>query len=209
MSRILRFHALYRLLILGAVVIGSVGLSQVYTSDDSDTIAAGISLHITSSVLFLVIILYLACQTVILSKTGTRSASHSRSQTGFGARYGTQILMGISILLFIRELYDTATAQDRSRANNEHLWYPLLALPEILAVLLFAIPGLIPVRFQRSGPIFQEEQEKSSEKSPVDAVQSAPACVESQVCLGGISDSPPQLPADLVTSKSDPGLSIM
>lgn len=113
--------------------------------------------------------------------------------------------MGISILLFVREVYDAATAGDRSRANNEHLWYPLLALPEVLVVLLFAIPGLVPARIQCSEFIVQEEQEKS----PLETVQSAPACIESQVRLGGISDSPPQLPSDLVTSKSDPGLSLM
>ncbi|KAG6892488.1 hypothetical protein C0992_000328, partial [Termitomyces sp. T32_za158] len=57
----------------------------------------------------------------------------------------------------------------------------------------------------RSEPVFQEEQEKS----PLDTIQSTPACVESQVRLGGISDSPPQLPSDLVISKSDPGLNLM
>lgn len=30
--------------------------------------------------------------------------------------------------------------------NDAHLWYPLSALPELLAVLLFATPGLVPSR---------------------------------------------------------------
>lgn len=110
--------------------------------------------------------------------------------------------MGISALLLIREAYDLATARDRFRANNEHLWYPLLALPEILTVLLFATPGLVPSRVQRPEIVIQEEQEKCA----LETVQSAPACVESQVRSGGISDLPPQLPSDLVVSKSDPGL---
>ncbi|KAG6861025.1 hypothetical protein C0995_004878 [Termitomyces sp. Mi166 len=203
MSRILRFHAFYRLLILSAIVIGSVGLSQVYTSDDPDNISAANSLHITSAVLFLVLILYLACQTAILSRAEAHGLGYSGAQTNFGGRHRTSILMGISILLLIREVYDAATARDRSRANNEHLWYPLLVLPEILAVLLFAIPGLVPVRIQRS-EVVTEEQEKDS---PLEPTQSAPGRVESQVRLDGISDSPPQLPSDLVvTSKSEPGL---
>ncbi|KAG5351846.1 hypothetical protein C0989_004736 [Termitomyces sp. Mn162] len=202
MSRILRFHALYRLVTLSAIVIGSVGLSQVYTSDDSNNISAGNSLYITSAVLFLVLIVYLACQTVMLSRAEARSVDYSGAPTKFITRHGTYILMGISTLLFIREAYDLATARDRFRANNEHLWYPLLALPEILAVLLFAIPGLVPARVQRCETVTQVEQEKPQ----LALIQSAPACVECQVSSNGISDSPPQLPSDLVTSKSDPGL---
>ena len=30
--------------------------------------------------------------------------------------------------------------------NNAHLWYPLSALTELLAVLIFAVPGLVPSR---------------------------------------------------------------
>lgn len=30
--------------------------------------------------------------------------------------------------------------------NEEKLWYPLVALPEVLAVILFAVPGFVPAR---------------------------------------------------------------
>jgi hypothetical protein len=36
----------------------------------------------------------------------------------------------------------TNTAQ----LDNEHLWYPLIALPEILVVILYVTPGLVPRR---------------------------------------------------------------
>lgn len=35
---------------------------------------------------------------------------------------------------------------DLSKQNNEHFWYPLVALPELLAALLYTIPDLLPTR---------------------------------------------------------------
>lgn len=48
----------------------------------------------------------------------------------------------IAILLLVREIYLTATLN--TTRQNEASWYPLAALPELLAVLLFAVPGLVP-----------------------------------------------------------------
>jgi len=45
--------------------------------------------------------------------------------------------------LLIREIYLTATLGSISR-QKEASWYPLSALPELLAVCLFAFPGLVP-----------------------------------------------------------------
>ncbi|KAG6918310.1 hypothetical protein DXG01_015402 [Tephrocybe rancida] len=151
----------YRLLLLLAIVLGSVGISQVYSSDDADIISSGNSIQLASTVIFLVLILYLGYQTVMLFRTERRGTGYKVAQTNFGARYGSYILMAISLLLLIREAYATATARDRSRANNEHLWYPLLALPELLIVMLFAIPGLVPGRAEmllRSEPIVLVEK---------------------------------------------------
>lgn len=39
-----------------------------------------------------------------------------------------------------------ATVNDFQKANNECFWYPLVAMPEVLAVALFSIPGLVPGR---------------------------------------------------------------
>lgn len=47
----------------------------------------------------------------------------------------------IVILLLIREIYLTATI---NKIQSEGSWYPLAALPELLAVFLFAVPNLVP-----------------------------------------------------------------
>ena len=47
----------------------------------------------------------------------------------------------IVILLLIREVYLVATI---NKVPSEASWYPLAALPELLAVFLFAVPNLIP-----------------------------------------------------------------
>lgn len=47
------------------------------------------------------------------------------------------------LLLLVREIYLTATIGNISH-QNEASWYPLSALPELLAVCLFAFPGLVP-----------------------------------------------------------------
>lgn len=38
------------------------------------------------------------------------------------------------------------TQAKQTAQNNEHLWYPLAALAELLAVLLFLTPALVPLR---------------------------------------------------------------
>lgn len=56
------------------------------------------------------------------------------------------ILLLVSLLLLVREAFVTATINNGLKQNSEHLWYPLIALPEILAVILYATPGLVPQR---------------------------------------------------------------
>lgn len=61
-----------------------------------------------------------------------------------GARYGTYILLMISLLLLVREAFATATVKNNAKQSNEHFWYPFLAVPEFLAIMLFTAPGLVP-----------------------------------------------------------------
>ncbi|KAG6892681.1 hypothetical protein C0993_003253, partial [Termitomyces sp. T159_Od127] len=63
---------------------------------------------------------------------------------GTFGRYQPYILLLISLLLLVREGFAMATVNDFQKANNERFWYPLVATPEILAVALFSIPGLVP-----------------------------------------------------------------
>ena len=64
----------------------------------------------------------------------------------FGRRYGIYILVFIAILLMIREVFTTATLGSPATFNNEDFWYPLVALPEALAVLCYSTPDLVPPR---------------------------------------------------------------
>jgi hypothetical protein len=43
----------------------------------------------------------------------------------------------------VREAFLSATTDNHSRQNEEALWYPLVALPEIFAVCIIAIPSLM------------------------------------------------------------------
>ena len=59
-------------------------------------------------------------------------------------KYGNYILLVISLLLIVRETFATATVNNSAKQSNEHFWYPFLAVPEFLVVILFSTPGLVP-----------------------------------------------------------------
>ena len=59
-------------------------------------------------------------------------------------RYGNYILLVISLLLVIRESFATATVSNSAKQDNEHFWYPFLAVTEFVVVILFSTPGLVP-----------------------------------------------------------------
>jgi hypothetical protein len=66
------------------------------------------------------------------------------SGQGFGTTHGPMILLLISGFLTLRELYLLGTVNNASKQRDEKLFYILEAAPELLAILLFTIPGLIP-----------------------------------------------------------------
>jgi hypothetical protein len=51
--------------------------------------------------------------------------------------------------LLIREIFTVATLGNPKVSENEHFFYPLLAVPEIVVVLFFMTPGLVPSKEQR------------------------------------------------------------
>jgi hypothetical protein len=71
-------------------------------------------------------------------------ADPGRREGPFGARHGILVLAPIMLLLLVREAFAAGTVHNPAQADKEALWYPLSALPELLAVLLFATPGLVP-----------------------------------------------------------------
>ena len=63
-----------------------------------------------------------------------------------GIRYGNLIFVIISFLLIIREVFSVATVKNAAKQDNEHFWYSLISLPEILIVIFYITPGLVPRR---------------------------------------------------------------
>ncbi|KAF5386897.1 hypothetical protein D9615_002115 [Tricholomella constricta] len=144
-SRIIRRRRLYRLTLLVAVVIGSVGISEANTNDPS-AVSVGQGLHQASTIIFLVLVVLLAYQTLILAKAELRGGGYKHAKGSFGAKFGIYVLLVIALLLVVREVFAVATTNDLATANKEHFWYPFVALPEILAVMLYSIPDLVPMR---------------------------------------------------------------
>lgn len=79
---------------------------------------------------------------------------HSTSQAPIGTSHHAAILSLLAILLLLRSLFYGVTVHERKDGQslsstaqyNEHLWYPLAALAELLACLCFLLPGLVPLR---------------------------------------------------------------
>ncbi|KAK2460711.1 hypothetical protein APHAL10511_007181 [Amanita phalloides] len=127
-----------------ALIIGIVGVSDTFSSKQSD-VNTGSTLRKVSVVLFLVFTALQTLQTLYLVKLeltdqGIKFPSHAP----FGARNGAIILLTISLILLVREIFLTATLGKLSVEFNEHYWYPFVAVPELIAVVLYLIPGIIP-----------------------------------------------------------------
>jgi len=77
-----------------------------------------------------------------------------------GETSGAYILCILVILLLIREIYLTATIGNIGH-QKETVWYPLAAVPELICVCLFAIPGLVPEK--KDFVARSHEREKNAE----------------------------------------------
>ena len=155
---------------MAALIIGIVGVSNS-TSSHSSTASTGSTLRKVSAVIFLILTVLQALNTAYLvrlelsgqcdlqlfqKKThlltslnldqGIRFPQHAQ----FGAKSGSTILALVSVLLLIREIFVVATINNAKTANNEHFWYPLVAVPELVSVALYLIPGVIPPKDTRS-----------------------------------------------------------
>ena len=67
----------------------------------------------------------------------------------FGRRHGALFLLAIIALFLVKEIYLVVTLSQIS--PNETLFYCLAVLPEFIAVLLFAVPGLVPGKEEVDG----------------------------------------------------------
>jgi len=143
--RITQNRRLFRIAILLGLILGITSSSTTNSNGSSSTTTD--STHIASTVIFLVVTVLQAIQTIYLASKHIVSGQNRYFQEGknsLGVRYGNYILLLISLLLVVREAFATATVKNSAKEANEHWWYPFLVVPEILAVILFAAPGLVP-----------------------------------------------------------------
>lgn len=162
-SRLIQNRHLFRLALTVAVALG-IAASNLVTSSNASSRSTGNSLREASTIIFLVLTVLQTYQTVLfVIHNHTRTCpmlflfllaqmlvflddQSKYDHEKWGSRHASHILCLISVLLLIREIFLTATISNSTKQNNEHFWYPLVAVPEILAVMLYAIPGLVPGR---------------------------------------------------------------
>jgi hypothetical protein len=132
-----------QIVMTAAVVLGIIGAIDVSSSNLSSQ-ATGRTLRTASTAIFLALVVLLAIHLtfIIIEMQGIKQ--HAGENRSFGRINGMYILIIIVLLLMVREVFYIATIQKPKVQTNEALFYPLAALPEVLVVFLFAIPGLVP-----------------------------------------------------------------
>ncbi|KAF9021458.1 hypothetical protein BDZ89DRAFT_1115948 [Hymenopellis radicata] len=139
-DRIAGTRRLFRLILTAGVAIGIAGISSSSTGDSSSS-----TLRQASVIIFLVLTVVQVYLTVRLILNESAYARHFPPvNNSLGVKHGSFILGAIAVLLLIREIFLTVTINDIQRAANEHFWYPLVVIPEVLAVMLYCAPGLVP-----------------------------------------------------------------
>ncbi|EMD33197.1 hypothetical protein CERSUDRAFT_118251 [Gelatoporia subvermispora B] len=144
-TRLMRNRHLIRLTLMAAVVLGIIGATDLESSNPSE-VNTGTTLRRASIYIFLVVACLLLIETLMFAMAEHTDEYRRRDDESFGLKHGVLILLGIALLLVMREAFFAATSTNASKQDNEHLWYPLSALPELLAATLFMTPGLVPAR---------------------------------------------------------------
>ncbi|KAJ6570831.1 hypothetical protein DFH09DRAFT_916848 [Mycena vulgaris] len=142
---LLRNSHAFRMILTAGVALGIVGTIDS-TSSDPSSVSHGKILRKASTVIFFVLTVVQAIQSAWFFRGRGYCSSPPSSKRPFGDRNGKYLLCVISILMLVREGFLIATLNDSSKQNDERLWYPFIALPEFLAVLCYAISGLVPAR---------------------------------------------------------------
>jgi len=139
-SRITSNRHLIRLALAAAVALGITG-ANFYSSTTQSHRDLGNTLRRVSAIIFLVVTALLAVHTLFLIRSGSSGSGYHSQGASIGSKNGLHILAFVIILLLVREVYLTITV---GKKQVEAVWYPLAALTELIAVLSFAIPGLVP-----------------------------------------------------------------
>jgi hypothetical protein len=145
LTRALQSRRAVRLLLAVAVALGVAGSDMSFYPSTATT---GRALREAGLYVFLAVMVALVIQTLMLAvaHVSARPSASAAATNSIGDRHGIFILLLLVLLLLVREVFSTVTQYHADAGRNERLWYPLLALPELLAVCLFAVPGLVPSR---------------------------------------------------------------
>ncbi|KAF7363967.1 hypothetical protein MSAN_01055200 [Mycena sanguinolenta] len=158
------FHKgrIMELLLFLSIILGAVGVAYSLGTNTGRT-ELGYKLNDASTYLFLVATLAIVFGTfIVIHSERLLRGSVLTSQPSVGTSEHV-ILLIISALLLLRILFYASTVHQRATGQptptsaasssikqtaqgNEHLWYPLAALAELLVVLLFLTPKLVPLR---------------------------------------------------------------
>ncbi|KAK6996460.1 hypothetical protein R3P38DRAFT_1962145 [Favolaschia claudopus] len=136
---LMRNSHLFRIILMAGVAVGIVGTVDS-TSSDASQVSTGHTLRQAGTGIFLVLTVVQAGQSILFFRDTPQISN------AWGDRHGRYLICFLSLLMLIREIFLTATINNSSQQNNERLWYPLVALPEFLAVLCYSVSGLVPPR---------------------------------------------------------------
>ncbi|KAJ3932037.1 MAG: hypothetical protein NXY57DRAFT_1004791 [Lentinula lateritia] len=144
LSFLMQNRKLFHLALTAGMIMGIIGITDSTSSTPS---SSGPTLRKASVIVFVILTVLQAYQTFILVMSERSENSETLAHdlgSSIGARHGAMIFGAISVLLLVREIYMLATIGSSTTQNKEYTWYPFVALPELVCVALYALPGIIP-----------------------------------------------------------------
>jgi hypothetical protein len=135
-----------RMIMSAAVVMGVIG--AIDSQDPTKSAAqmkTGTNLRKISIVIFLVVCILMVVHTLLSITAEKKSSPDEKAYTSsFGHTHGMKVLLITGLFLTLREVFYITTMNNLKRQEEEKLFYPFGALPELLAVLTLLVPHLVP-----------------------------------------------------------------
>ncbi|KAF9017854.1 hypothetical protein BDZ89DRAFT_1074490 [Hymenopellis radicata] len=145
LNRIGSSRILFRMVLFGAVTFNLIGVCKVcYDPENS----IGIVVKDASLVMFLALTVATAHQNILLLSRERKNPFKEAPSQSIGVTRGSFILILICILLLVRSTFMVASWSNTTLQTTEHFWYPLIAAPELASAILYATPGLVPLRLE-------------------------------------------------------------
>jgi len=143
LSRLTGNRFLIRLALLAAVALSITGAVQAGTGTKQSTIDLGKRLKVIAVIIFLVVSALLVIH-ILFSMAAEKRISDEKDHSSL-APYGLHLLLLIALILLVREVFLAATT-NKITQYKEKLFYPFAAGTELVAVLFFLVPGLLPLK---------------------------------------------------------------